>query len=107
MTRGVVRAAVLLLPLLGVAALVHARRTENGWRADQLSDAGAAVVSLAGGPWADHRVELPGLPRLGSRVTGSRRWAGYDVRDGYYTVTEIAPDSRTGRALWVGNPTLT
>ena len=103
MRRRRVWSATILLVAGGIAWRCN-QQIRNAWRADDLADAGAATVIFDDGPWADRRIQLTGLPKVGARVFGSRRWVGFDARDGYYSVTEMSLESRSARALWIGNP---
>ena len=105
MTHRAARIAAILLPLVGALWLCN-RQVRHAWRAAEISDTDTAMVSLEGGPWSGGRVRVTGLPRIGSGLSGSRRWLGFDARDGYYTVTDASSDTRTAHALWVANPTV-
>ena len=104
------RQGLLVGIALGVAAIA-ARTCNNAirgaWRADNLSDTEPSKVSFDGGPWGGQRIHLQGLPTVGARIAGRRRWVGFDARDGYYAVTSVSAQPRTATAIWVGRPNAT
>ena len=92
--------AVALLALAATARRLNARIRE-AWHAEDLVDTGPCTVTLQDGPWDRGTVRLVGLPAIGSRVGGSRRWLGFDERDGHYCVSEVSVLYRCAVAEWI------
>ena len=90
------------IALLALAATLRGLndRIRQAWHADDLVDVGPCTVALEEGPWDQGTVHLVGLPAIGSRVGGSRRWLGFDERDGYYRVSEVSVVYRAAVARW-------